>query len=173
MILRTLILASALVLACSTAPAQKPPPYGEVSAATRRVAEPYFAAYIARDWQRLAPLLADAGSFEDPTATLVFGVVKRDGKQAVMENFREGYAAIRHMAFNPVRVFFAGEFAIFEGTLDWTLALDEGKEAVTRDMPFITVLRVVDAQVVAHQDFADYTPFLAAARRPANAGDKR
>lgn len=141
-----------------------PPSYAESGQATRAVAEPYFDAYIARHWDRLAPLLAEKGSFEDPTAALVFGPVKQQGKAATLKNFREGYAAIRHMAFHPSRVFYAGEHAIFEGTLDWTLALDGGRQAVTTGMPFVTVLRVVDGLVVEHRDYADYTPFLAAVK---------
>ncbi len=31
-------------------------------------------------------------------------------------------------------------------------------------MPFITILRIVNGQVIVHQDLADYSPFLAAVR---------
>lgn len=76
----------------------------------------------------------------------------------------EGYAAIKHMAFHQTRVFVSGEHAVFEGTLDWTLELSDGKQAVTRAMPFMSILRVVDGKVVEHRDYADYAPFLAAVR---------
>jgi len=158
------ILAIALAAQHCHAWAQSGPSFAQVADATRKVAEPYFAAYIARDWDVLAPLLADAGSFADPTATRVFGEVRFVGKPAAMKNFREGYAAIRQMEFKRSRAFFSGEHAIFEGSLDWTLSLGEGKEAVTKAMPFVTVLKVVGGQVVEHQDFADYAPFLAAVR---------
>jgi hypothetical protein len=82
-------------------------------------------------------------------------------------NFREGYAAITHMEFNPSRVFFSGEYAVLEGTLGWTLSLGTGNSATTQAMPFLTVLHVVGGQVIEHRDFADYAPFLAAVR-PAN-----
>ena len=151
--------------------AQNPPSsFSQASQETQAVADPYFKAYIARDWDHLEPLLADQGGFADPTATLVFGPVKFEGKQATLKNFREGYAAIKHMAFHPIRTFVSGDHAIYEGTLDWTLELRDGKQAVTEGMPFITVLRVADGHVLEHRDFADYTPFLAAmkAARPAN-----
>lgn len=153
-----------LALTAATAWAQKGPSFSQTGLATRAVADPYFQAYIARDWDRLEPLLADAGGFADPTAALVFGPVRVDGKAATLKNFREGYAAIRHMEFHPMRTFVSGEHAVYEGTLDWTLALKSGKEAVTKGMPFITVLRVVEGRVLEHRDFADYTPFLAAMR---------
>jgi len=144
--------------------AQDKPSFSQLSAETRAIAEQYFKAYIARDWDRLEPLLADAGGFEDPTATLVFGSVRFEGKTATLKNFREGYAAIKHMEFHQMRAFVSGEHAVFEGTLDWTLVLRDGKSAVTQGMPFITVLRVVRGRVLEHRDLADYTPFLAAMR---------
>lgn len=159
-----------LALCAAQVWAQQGPSFGQASTATRTVADPYFKAYIARDWDRLEPLLADAGGFTDPTAALVFGSVKFEGKAATLKNFREGYAAIKHMAFHPMRAFVSGEHALYEGTLDWTLALRNGRQAVTRGMPFITILRVVEGRVLEHSDFADYTPFLAA-MRAAQAGD--
>lgn len=154
---------SGLVLAAPVG-AQDKPSFSQVSTETRAVADPYFAAYIARDWDRLEGCLADSGGFADPTATLVFGPVEFEGKAATMKNFREGYAAITQMAFRPLRAFVAGDHAIYEGELDWTLELGDGKQAVTAGMPFMTVLRVVDGHVEEHRDYADYTPFLAAMR---------
>ncbi len=158
------VLAIALAFQSGQAWAQSGTAFSQATAATEPVAERYFAAYIAREWDSLAPLLADAGGFSDPTASLVFGEVKHVGKAATMKNFREGYAAITQMEFKRSRAFFSGEHAIFEGTLDWTLALGEGKEAITKAMPFVTILRVQNGQVVEHQDFADYAPFLSAVR---------
>ncbi|MBP7080287.1 MAG: nuclear transport factor 2 family protein [Rhodocyclaceae bacterium] len=152
----------AILLITSHAWAQTGSSFGQVSSDTRAAADRYFRAYISRDWDQLAPLLADAGGFTDPTAALVFGSVKHEGKASTLKNFREGYAAITHMEFHQVRAFVSGEHAIYEGTLDWTLGLKNGKEAVTRGMPFITVLRVVNGRVLEHLDYADYTPFLAA-----------
>lgn len=167
-----LVFAVGLALFAAPVRAQQGPSFSQVSVETRAVADAYFSAYIARDWDRLAPHLADAGGFSDPTAALVFGSVQFEGKVATLKNFREGYAAIEHMAFHPMRAFVSGEHAIYEGTLDWTLALGNGKQAVTKGMPFITVLRVVRGHVLEHRDFADYTPFLAAMRaaRAARAG---
>lgn len=153
-----------LALLASQVWAQGKPSFAQVSAETRTVAAAYFRAYIARDWDVLAPLLAEGGGFSDPTASMVFGSVKFEGKEATLKNFREGYAAIKHMEFHEMRAFVSGDHAVFEGTLDWTLELRGGKQAVTRAMPFITVLRVVGGRVLEHRDFADYTPFLAAMR---------
>jgi hypothetical protein len=147
-----------------SAVAQDKPTFARVSTATQVVADPYFDAYIARDWSRLEPLLANEAHFVDPTAQLVFGSVDIAGKSAVMKNFRENYAAIGYMSFKKVRSFCSGEYAVFEGSLDWSLALGDGRTATTTGMPFVSVLRVVNGQVVAHQDLADYSFFLAAAR---------
>ncbi len=140
------------------------------AAATGPVAQRYFAAYVARDWSALEPLLAEEGFFIDPTAEPIFGKVDHRGKRAVMKNFREGYAAIKHMAFNSSRTIVSGAHAVFEGTLDWTLGLEDGNEAITRQMPFLTILKVQTGLVVEHTDYADYRPFLEAVRRARGKG---
>ena len=159
------LLASVLGSLALASGAQQPSSFEQAASATQRVAEPYFAAYIARDWNRLEPLLGDMGRFSDPTALPVFGVVRHEGKTAVMKNFREGYASITHMTFHQVRSFFSGQHAVFEGRLDWTLALGDGRHATTEGMPFVTILQVVNGQIVDHQDLADYKPFVAAVRK--------
>lgn len=161
--LRTLLLAFTFV--SSPVMSQDKPSFAQVSEATRAVAEKYFAAYIARDWDSLSPLLAEDGGFSDPTAALVFGAVEYKGRHATVKSFRENYAAIKHMEFTPSRVFFSGEHAIFEGTLDWALSVAGGKVADTKAMPFLTILRVVKGRVVEHRDFADYAPYLDALRK--------
>lgn len=160
----------ALAVATTQVWAQTGPSVTQIGTETLSVAEPYFKAYIARDWDRLELLLAGNGGFADPTATLVFGPVKHEGKAATLKNFRENYATISHMEFHRTRTLVFGEHAIYEGTLDWTLQLKGGKTAVTRGMPFITILRVVEGRVLEHRDFADYTPFLAAMRASQTGG---
>jgi ketosteroid isomerase-like protein len=164
-LIRRTVLATLLCVLAHAAIAQQAPTFEQAASATQRVAEPYFAAYIARDWDRLAPLLAESGRFSDPTASSVFGAVRHEGKAAALKNFRDNYAPIVHMAFHRTRAFFSGQHAVFEGTLDWTLSLSAGKQAVTKAMPFVAIVQVVDGLVVDHQDFADYAPFLEAVRK--------
>lgn len=152
------------------AAAQPAQSFAAISAATEHVAEAYFSAYIARDWDTLAPHLAEAGGFADPTATAVFGKVEVHGKQATLRYFRENYAGIKHMRFNRSRAFFSGTHAVFEGTLDWTLSLPGGKDAVTVGMPFVTILRLEGGQVLEHRDFADYQSFIEARKRAIASG---
>lgn len=163
----TSILLLCIVLAAGALPAaaQAPDAVAQASAATARVAEAYFDAYVARDWDRLAPLLAENGGFADPTAEPLFGKVDVAGKPATLRYFRENYAAIREMRFERTRAFFSGQHAVFEGTLDWTLALGDGKQVRTQAMPFVTILRLEGGRVVEHRDYADYAPFVAAHRR--------
>lgn len=146
---------------------QAAPRIGEVSEATRAVAETYFNAYIARDWQVLEPLLAEDAVFTDPSAEPVFGKVELNGKQATVKNFRDNYAAITHMQFHKSRAFYFGAFAVFEGNLDWTLNLGHGQTRVTTGMPFISILRIEAGKVREHRDYADYHQFLEAGRKAA------
>lgn len=139
------------------------PTYAQVNAATAPVADAYFAAYISRDWEALEPLLAEQASFRDPTATHVFGGVMSEGREAMMERFRTGYASITHMRFATSRRFVAGDVAVYEGALDWGLDLGGGTvvESVT---PMVIVITVAAGQVAQHRDYVDYAPFLEAVR---------
>lgn len=148
----------------SWAQAENPPSFEQVSAQTEQVGRAYFAAYIARDWDKLAPLVAENGSFADPTAAKIFGGVSHTGKDEVVSFFRAGYAGITEMSFQPQRELFSGDHAIFEGTLTWGFKLDDGLQVDTDAMPFVTILRVEDGLVAEHRDFADYGPFVKALR---------
>ncbi|MCB1589699.1 MAG: nuclear transport factor 2 family protein [Xanthomonadales bacterium] len=149
-----------LLTSATAAPAS----YADRSQASLQVAQTYFDAYIARDWDRLAEHLAADGQFSDPTAQAVFGQVGAQGKEALLAYFRTNYAGITQMSFKPLRVVSASDHVIFEGTLDWDLRLPNGTVVPTRKMPFLTILRLQDGQVVDHQDYADYGPFVTAHR---------
>lgn len=161
------IIACAFALLTVNAPApsaaQPGARFDEASTATQGVGQAYFDAYIARDWNRIEPLLADEASFHDATAELVFGGAIAEGKPAMMTLFREGYAGITRMSLRPLRAFHSGHYSVFEGELDWALRLDDGVE-VASVMPFVTIVRIEDGRVVSHRDYADYAPFVAALR---------
>lgn len=165
-VVSALILSAGLILATQVRAGAQPSPlsYAQASDQSQQVGEAYLAAYIARDWAALEPLLAEHGNFADPTAELVFGTVQRRDRADTMRGFREGYAAITQMAFRRERAFFSGHYAVFEGRLDWTLALQDGRHVATQGMPFVVVLRVEQGRVVEHRDLADYHPFVAAHR---------
>lgn len=135
----------------------------ERSAQTEAVAKPYFEAYIARDWNRLEPLLDEDIRFDDATAQVVFGAVGKQGKTELMKAFRETYAAIRDMRFHPSSQFASGEHMVFVGELEWSLGLPDGLVVGTR-MPFVVRLQVRQGKVLEHQDTADYKPFVLALR---------
>jgi hypothetical protein len=100
--MRTALIFLALLGSAAIALAQTArPSLAERSAQTEAVAKPYFEAYIARDWDRLEPMLDDKAVFDDVTAHLVFGAVGKQGKAVLMKAFRETYAAIRSMRFHP------------------------------------------------------------------------
>lgn len=96
--LKIRMLFAVLALVATGASAQGSAPFAAASTAAEKIGEAYFSAYIARDWDRLEPLLAERGSFADPTAALVFGSVQTTGKVEMLTKFRNGYAAIAHMS---------------------------------------------------------------------------
>lgn len=140
--------------------AQPKPNYIETTRATRPVAEAYFAAYMAKDWNTLGSHLAEQANFLDPSAQLVFPGALQQGKSAVLKFFREGYEGTV-LKFKPERVWFSGHYGLFEGKLDWTSEVAPGKTIHMKDVSFLVTLRVEDGKVVEHRDFADYHPFLA------------
>ena len=66
------------------------------------------------------------------------------------------------------RTIFSGNYAIFEGDLDWTVGIGNGKK-VSTVMPTITMLKIENGKVTEHRDFADYHPFLVEFRKVRNA----
>lgn len=135
----------------------------DLTARTLAVAEPYFQAYIARQWDTLEPLVADGMVFSDPTATTVWNTPRHAGKAAVMKAFREGYAQITDMQFKPLRQFASGHHAVFEGELDWSLRLEDGR-IVRSNAPFVVILEAREGQVTSHTDLLDYRAFVDALR---------
>ncbi|WP_100641742.1 nuclear transport factor 2 family protein [Alteromonas facilis] len=126
------------------------------------IAQTYFDAYIARDWQTLAQFLHEDGSFADTTAKPVFGDVSVAGKAETVTYFTKNYASIQEMSFTSSRQWVSGDVAIFEGVLNWKIDLGDNKIVDTKSMPFITILELKEGQVLHHRDYADYQPFLKA-----------
>ncbi len=157
-LVRSIAVIAAFVAFTAIAHAQSRPQYGDVSAATAEIADQYFKAYVDRDWDRIEPHLAEGAQFDDPTARIIFGGVGHQGKAAMMKAFREGYASISAMSFDPQRVLHSGEYGIFEGVLNWTLEL-EGM-SVASSAPIITIVRVENGLVTEHYDYVDYAPFV-------------
>lgn len=165
-------IAAALAIAIPVAAQESEAPersYAEIGAETAPVADAYFAAYTSRDWDALEQLLAEDASFDDPTATHVFGNIRSDGRAAMMERYRVGYSGVTHMEFSTSRRLISAESAIYEGVLHWGLDLGGGTlvDSVT---PMVIVLTVEDGKVVRHRDYIDYAPFIAAARKARGGG---
>lgn len=136
--------------------------YLATSDQTRQVAQKYFDAYLARDWNAVETLVSDDVSFGDPTAVQLFGPNAHVGKAAAIKSFRETYAGLTHMKATVSRTMFASHYAIFESTLDWSVKLKGGKELRTPAMPFVVIVTVRDGKVVEHRDYADYRGFVEA-----------
>ena len=161
MLFKTLIISLAAVALPTAVCAQERPDFETSTATALSVGEQYFDAYIARDWDRLAPMLADDVTFQDTTAQYVFGGEKHEGKDPLLAFFRKGYSGISRMEFDLDRRFGSSDNAIFEGTLDWAVDMGGGR-IVSASMPMVVILTIHDGKVVKHRDYADYRPFLEA-----------
>lgn len=127
--------------------------------ATGPIADAYFDAYIALDWDRLEPLVADNATFQDRTAEQLFTNLQKSGKVEMMKGFRENYSGLTKMIFHKTRVVHSGAYAIYEGDLEWGVKYPAGRvvESLT---PFVVILKVENGKVVEHRDWVDYGPFL-------------
>lgn len=133
--------------------------YTQQSAATATVADAYIDAYIAMDWNRIEPLLADNATFHDPTAEVLFGSKQKEGKPAIMTAFRQGYATVTKMTLHRTRAIHAGNYGIVEGELEWAVKFP-GDRLVQSRGPFIIIVRVEGGKVVEHRDYVDYAQFI-------------
>lgn len=134
--------------------------YYSDSVQTKSVAEPYFKAYLERDWGAVEALVTDDVTWFDPTAEKLFDGRLRSGKTNALAFFRKAYAPITAMTFKPTRTMFASNIAIYEGSLSWATKISKGRLVETKDMPFVVILKIVGGKVQEHRDYADYGPFI-------------
>lgn len=132
---------------------------------TKAVAEPYFLAYIARDWGALETLMHTEVSWRDPTAEQLLAGMTVQGKKNTLNHLRKAFSGILHMKARVTRSLFSANHAVFESTLDWTSALGNGKSMTIRATPFVVVLRIQDGKVAEHTDYADYHGFISEYQR--------
>ncbi len=155
--------------------AQEKDTFAETTAATKTVASKYFELYMGMDWDKLALLMHNDITFEDPTANILFGEKRPVGKENVLKNFREGYASLTSMKADISRSFFSGEIGIFE--LDLTFGFrNRYKTITTVKMPLVVTIAVKDGKVIQHRDFGDYTEYvkqIKAAQKKQAEQDKR
>jgi ketosteroid isomerase-like protein len=154
------LLMSGLAGAAFAAQPTPTPDYAQMAKSSADVGATYLAAYFQKDWATLEQLLAENATFSDPTASRLFGAAGKTGKVAIMQAFRDHYAAIS-FNFHQERSWVAIDHVVFTGQLSWTYQLQKGQLKVEK-MPLMVVLHVVDGQVVSHQDYADYRPYFAA-----------
>ncbi len=133
-------------------------PFVENTRATEKIGKQYINAYMALDWDKLETLAHKELSFNDPTAANVWvaGSQMHEGKVAAMQNFRTAYASIVEMNFDLIREFFSDQYAIFEGSLNWTWKDDAGGLHPNNGMPIVVILKIEEGKVIEHRDYADY-----------------
>jgi ketosteroid isomerase-like protein len=126
----------------------------------QNVGEPYFEAYIRRDWDKFESLLHVHAVWSDPTAQQLFGTERPSGKKEVAAHLRRTFAGITHMKAHVKRALFSSNFAVFEAELDWSVAVRNGESVEVKGAPFVVVLRIEDGRVIEHTDYADYRSFI-------------
>lgn len=132
--------------------------FADTTERTRTVAERYMQYYLTMDVQAMGALMHDAITFEDPTARLIFGSQKHEGKDSVLAAMRMSVNSITGMRPEHIRQFASGNTLVSELTLRWSFLSRSGK-TVTITTPLVIVLMVQDGKVIWHRDYGDYTTF--------------
>ncbi len=153
------VLISILLLANIAASAQQNTQFRDTTDSTQDVSSKYFDAYMAMDWDKLAPMLHPDATFLDSTAQLLFGENRPVGKDAVIKNFREGYASLTSMKPKPLRTFYSGDTGVFE--FDLTFGFRNRQNGITTiTMPLVVVITVKEGKVISHRDYGDYREYV-------------
>jgi ketosteroid isomerase-like protein len=126
---------------------------------TKEICTKYFDAYIKLDFDTMKTVMHEDISFQDPTAGLIFGWKKIEGKSNVYENFKKSYAAIVEMKADTTRSIFSSNTAVFELMLTWKFMSANDRE-IEINMPLVVVLTVKAGKVIEHRDYGDYNYFI-------------
>lgn len=159
-----------------TAAAATPPPppdYFARSAATEKVATEFVERYFKMQFAEMELLSDPDISFDDPTANPIFGSEIVTGREAVFKAKREGFADINSIEFHQTRSFFAADYAVFEGVIDWSFPGQKAGRIISiKGMPLVIVLQLRDGRVISHRDYGDYRVFMKQYREQAAAPGK-
>lgn len=139
--------------------AQENAVFKENTAITREICAKYFDAYIKLDFESMKEMMHDSISFQDPTAGLIFGWKKVEGKTNVYENFKKSYATIIEMKEDRTRTIFSSNTGVFELMLTWKFMSAKNRE-IKINMPLVVVLTVKEGKVIEHRDYGDYNYFV-------------
>ncbi len=145
---------SAAALASSLPATASSPQVAPVVDTPRKVAETFYAAYDALDFDRLRELYADDVHFEDPTLGM-----SMDGADTLIAQYRDSFAIVDHVEWLAERRFATGEFVVtwghYSSQFDGALVGRPGV-AASGLVPFASVLQVHAGRVVRHLDFLAY-----------------
>ncbi len=156
--MRNLIILTILCSFVLSAQTPRSTAFADSTKRTRSVAERYMQHYLSMNVEAMGALMHDAITFEDPTARLIFGSQKHEGKDSVLAAMQMSVKSITGMTPDHIRQFASGNTLVSELTLRWSFLSRSGKP-VTITTPLVVVLMVQDGKVIWHRDYGDYTTF--------------
>jgi limonene-1,2-epoxide hydrolase len=128
---------------------------GPAQAASDAVARAYLEAYETQDFETLAGLYAADARFVDPTSFDVPDTtppIDWQGPEAILAGLQSW--GVVEVDYQIDRSFTASGRTVFDGSVTAVFANDG--EAVRYLFPIVTIVTVVDGQVVEHRDYTDY-----------------
>ena len=139
--------------------AQQNNKFEETTKNTEQICNKYILAYFNMQFDEMATYMHDDFSFQDPTASLLFGWQFVTPKDTALHFFKTNYSSLLDMKPKFVREFFSGEQAIYEMNLVFSFYANEKKDIISIEMPLVTVLSLKDNKVIEHRDYGDYREY--------------
>ncbi len=140
--------------------AQNKTPLKDSTVVTTAISEQYIQWYLNLNFDALGTLMHQDFSFEDPTAAMLFGWNKPEGKENALAFFKTNYASITEMKADIIRKIISGNHAIYEMQLHFKFYQNEDKDLISISMPLITILAIKDGKVIEHKDYANYNDYI-------------
>ena len=144
---------------CFSSFAQQQQNFEQTTTATEELCNNYILAYFNMNFVEMADYMHDEFSFQDPTASLLFGWQFVTPKDSALHFFKTNYSSLLEMKPNFTRKFFSGEHAVYEMDLVFSFYVNEQKDSVSINMPLVTILSLKDNKVIAHRDYGDYRAY--------------
>ena len=128
--------------------------FDENTESTQEIADRYLHAYLQKDIEAQAELVASDVTYQDPTSK-VFGPPSGElyeGAERLMDRRRQIYANLVDFELEVEQSFVANHHAVYMGTVRYSV-----KRGTSFAQPAVIVIEVRDGLVTRQWDFVDYT----------------
>ncbi|MCL6272625.1 nuclear transport factor 2 family protein [Muricauda sp. 2012CJ35-5] len=123
----------------------------------KTISRTYIDAYFGKSIDIFASMMADEVEWSDPTWAEVDPSTKLvSGKTKVLQHLKQATAEIQNMSYAIDHHFVSGNFAVFEGTLNYEWKQEATGKVFSFSMREVSVLEFESGLIVKHTDYTDF-----------------